>query len=299
MNRITLIVVGLLVAIHPVSAGDDAAKKTIAYVQKLQTDSGGFRISEPKGDIKVLPTLRATSSAIRALKYWEGDLPNKEKCIKFVESCWDAEAGAFADEPKGKPDVFTTAVGLMAVVELKMPADKYVSAATKYLDANAKSFEEIRIAVAGFETVNQKSAKAADWMDEVDKLWNKKDGPFDRKGPGMARDLASVVVTKLRLGAERRIRDPLVNDLDKGQRQNGGWGKADNEIASDLETTYRVMRCYHMLKAKPGNVEGVRSFVAKCRNSDGGYAVAPGQPSSVSGTYFAGIVLHWVRENPK
>jgi hypothetical protein len=49
-----------------------------------------------------------------------------------------------------------------------------------------------------------------------------------------------------------------------------------------------------MLKAKPGNVEGVRSFVAKCRNADGGYAVAPGQPSSVNATYFAAIITHWL-----
>jgi hypothetical protein len=81
-----------------------------------------------------------------------------------------------------------------------------------------------------------------------------------------------------------------------GQRQNGGWGKDDSEIASDLETTYRVMRCFVMLKARPANVEGVRSFVAKCRNEDGGYGVAPAQPSSVSGTYFAAIITHWLKQ---
>ena len=295
----TFAILTLFVLAGSLPAGGDAVKKTIVYIQKLQTDSGGFRANEPKADINVLPTLRATSSAIRALKYWEGDLPNKDKCVKFVESCWDAEVGAFADQPKGIPDVFTTAVGLMAVVELKMPADKYVDAATTYLNTHAKTFEEIRIAAAGFEPVNKKSARAADWMDEVEKLWNKKDGPFNTKGPGMARDLASVFVTKLRLSGERKFRDPVVNDLDQGQRKNGGWGKADSEIASDLETTYRVVRCYAMLKHPMGNREAVRSFVAKCRNSDGGYAVVPGQPSSVSGTYFAGIVLHWVRENPK
>jgi hypothetical protein len=39
----------------------------------------------------------------------------------------------------------------------------------------------------------------------------------------------------------------------------------------------------------------VRSFVAKCRNADGGYGVAPGQPSNISGTYFAAIILHWLK----
>jgi len=43
--------------------------------------------------------------------------------------------------------------------------------------------------------------------------------------------------------------------------RNGGYGKEDNEITSDLETTYRVMRCFVMMKARPSDVEGVRSFV--------------------------------------
>ena len=98
------------------------------------------------------------------------------------------------------------------------------------------------------------------------------------------------------MGAEPANLEPILKVLKEGQRQNGGWGKADSEIASDLETTYRVMRCFVMLKARPANVEGVRSFVAKCRNADGGYGLAPGQASSVSPTYFAAIVLHWLKD---
>jgi hypothetical protein len=87
----------------------------------------------------------------------------------------------------------------------------------------------------------------------------------------------------------------ILQVLRDGQRQNGGWGKDTDAIGSDLETTYRVMRCFVMLKARP-DVEGVRSFVAKCRNEDGGYGVAPGQPSSVGGTYFAAIITHWLKQ---
>ena len=56
------------------------------------------------------------------------------------------------------------------------------------------------------------------------------------------------------------------------------------------------MRCFVMLKARPDRVEDVRAFVAKCRNDDGGYGIAPGQPSSVSSTYFASIITHWLKE---
>jgi hypothetical protein len=295
MKSLFLLSLTLLIVASPASAGDDATKRTIAYVQKLQTPDGGFRSHDPKPDaVKILPTLRATSSAVRAFHYLGGDVPNKDACVKFVETCFDAESGGFADTPKGNPDVFSTAVGLMAVTELKMPTEKYANGGIKYLSNHAKSFEEIRIAAAGLERLNAKSSKNDDWLMEVVKLQNS-DGTFG-KGPGAARATGSSVVTLLRLGGKVNHSDAILKTLKAGQRQNGGYGKENDEIASDLETTYRVMRCFVMLKAKPGNIEGIRSFVAKCRNEDGGYAITPGQPSSVGGAYFAAIITHWLKD---
>ncbi len=88
----------------------------------------------------------------------------------------------------------------------------------------------------------------------------------------------------------------MLKVLRDGQRLNGGYGKDDNEFASDLESTYRVMRCFMMLKSRPDRVEGLRTFVAKCRNEDGGYGVGPGQPSSIGGTYYAASILHWLEQ---
>jgi len=106
----------------------------------------------------------------------------------------------------------------------------------------------------------------------------------------------SVVVTILRLGGKAENAQKVLDTLNAGQRKDGGWGKADNENASDLETTYRVMRCYMMLKSSPKNADAIRGFVAKCRNDDGGYGVAPGQTSNIGGTYFAAIVTHWLKD---
>ena len=297
MKRLALFLLACLLT-NPAHAGEPGVQQTIAYVKKLQTEGGGFRAQQPKpGAPDIAPTLGATSSAARALHYLGAEVPNKEACIKFVESCHDRKSGGFGQTPDGKPDVFTTAVGLMAVVELKMPLDKYADGANKYLSENAKTFEEIRIAAAGFEAIKSKAPKASQWSDAILRTYNKENGMFG-KGPGMARDTASAEVTMHRLIGRSPYAGVVLDVLKNGQRQNGGWGKADSEIASDLETTYRVMRCFVMLKARPTNVEGVRSFVAKCRNEDGGYAVAPGQPSSVSGTYFASIILHWLKQTP-
>jgi prenyltransferase beta subunit len=290
MKRVCLTLLGFLAA-SSVYAGDAAAKQSIAYVQKLQTDGGGF-MPQAAG----MPTLRGTSAAVRALHYLGGDIKDRDACIKFVASCYDAESGGFSDVPKGKPGVFETAVGLMAVAELKMPVEKYAGGASKYLAENAKTFEEIRIAAAGFESIKKKSPKEDAWFGAVVQMQNK-DATFG-KGAGQARETAGAVVTIMRFGSKPPLPNVFIKVLKAGQRQNGGWGKADDEIASDLETTYRVMRCFVMLKARPDNVEGVRSFVAKCRNADGGYGVAPGQPSSVGGAYFASIITHWLKENP-
>ncbi len=288
-------ILGLVVLAMPTLRADDdpGIKQTISYVQKLQTSTGGFLTAVPKPNERVAVTLRATSAGVRALHYLGGAAPSGDAARKFVESCWDDAGGGFADLPGGKADLFSTAVGLMAVVELKMPREKYESASTKFLSDHAQGFEDIRIAVAGLESIQAKSPKTEAWTAEVRKLQNP-DGTFGR-GAGRARATGGAVVALLRMGNDVSHRDKILETLNEGQRLNGGFGKEENEVASDMETTYRVMRCYMMLKAQPTNVEGVRSFIAKCRNEDGGYGVAPGQPSTVNGTYFAAIMRYWLR----
>ncbi len=83
--------------------------------------------------------------------------------------------------------------------------------------------------------------------------------------------------------------------MDGGQRPDGGFGKGEVK-ESDLESTYRIMRCYHMLRKKPKDAGRLVAFIGTCRNADGGYGVSPGKPASVSATYFAAIVTHWLEE---
>ena len=97
----------------------------------------------------------------------------------------------------------------------------------------------------------------------------------------------------LRLGGKVDER-AVLDAMKKGQRKTGGFGKEDAGDASDLETTYRVMRSFMMLKSRPNDVPALEAFIAKCRNGDGGYGVVPGQPSSVSGCYYAAIIRLWL-----
>ena len=92
------------------------------------------------------------------------------------------------------------------------------------------------------------------------------------------------------------LEGPKVRALLEGQRADGGFSAAGEK--SDLGSTYRVIRALYMLKVKP-DTERLRAFIAKCRNADGGYGVAPGQPSAVSSTYNAAIVSYWLDDLEK
>jgi hypothetical protein len=296
MKRACLVILGVVVCLAPAHGQTAEEKKAaLAYLQSLQTKDGGFLPFRPNPatDVVVQPTLRATSAAVRAFKYFGGEMTDRKGAARFVASCFDKDSGGFSDQPGGKPDVFTTAVGIMAVTGLEMPAEPYTSGVVRYLAEYPKTFEDIRIAAAGLERLDRRPAKAADWLKEVEKLRNP-DGTYG-KGAGLARMTGSAAVVVLRLGGKLEQPDNVLKAIKAGQRGDGGFGKEDVET-SDLETSYRVLRAFVMLKQKPDRPDALRAFVGRCRNRDGGYGVAPGQPSNVGATYFASIILYWLAE---
>lgn len=290
MLRLALALVALAVSLPPLCAQTPEQKQgTIAYLRKLQTPSGGF-VPAAGQDV---PSLRATSTALRALKYFGRPLSDTKSAQQFVRQCYQPQPGAFLDWPGSKkgPDVATTAIGLMAVVELKMPLDEFRDAVVRYLSEQPKDFAEIRIAAAAFESIQMMPPPADAWLKKLAAMRNP-DGTYG-KADELARETGSVVVTILRLGGEVANRDKVLATLRAGQRGDGGFGKGGTQ-KSDLESCYRILRCFHMMKEQPKDVPALRNFIARCRNGDGGYGVEPGQASSVSGTYYAGIILHWL-----
>ena len=238
--------------------------------------------------------MRGTSASLRAIKYFAGKPARIAACKKYVLSCRD-ENGGFADTPGGKLDVILTAIGLIALVELGVPTAPYEKDSIAYMTTNARKFEEVRMAAAGLEAICQRSTKSAAWVEELTKRQNS-DGTFG-KAKALPRETGGAVACLLRLGVkvERPVAMAIARALDEGQNTDGGFGHAEAKT-SDLETSYRVVRTYYMLKRNPIRSEDLRRFVAKCRNKDGGYGVTPGATSSASGTYFASIILYWNEE---
>src|SRR5947208_3904058 len=147
----------LLVLLAPAAAAQRPAEKsaTLKFVASLYDPAtGGYKVT-PDGK----PSLRACNGAAKAVKYLGGELPDRAKTAAFVMSCYNPATGAFA-EPGAKPDVAVTSIGVMAAIELGVPKEKFAKA-MDYLKANAKTFEDVRIAAAAAEA------------------WGVKDCPFD------------------------------------------------------------------------------------------------------------------------
>src|SRR5262245_34197690 len=118
MKRIPLPLLCLAISLAPAHVqSPEQTKATIAYLRFLQTKEGGFTAKAGPANKESNPaSLRPTSSALRALKYFGGQPKDREASKRFVAGCFDKATGGFADTPGGKPDVTSTAVGLMALV---------------------------------------------------------------------------------------------------------------------------------------------------------------------------------------
>jgi prenyltransferase beta subunit len=302
--RLMLTLIAAFVPVIALAQSPDAAarkKETLKWVLELSDPNGGFynTAKEPGGEAK--PSLRATSAAVRAIKYLGGDIPNKDKHSAFVLSCFDPKSGGFS-EPGGNPDMAITSVGVMAAVELDIPKEKYAKA-MDYLKENAKTFEDVRIGAAAVEAWGVKDCpfKLDGWEKIAEQQVFGGDKPSftsESLQDGEARELGSFLAFGMRLGILPLKPETAGFRINEGQRKDGGWGK-HGEKSSDIESTYRVMRALMLIKEKPKDLLALKKFVESHRNKDGGYATKPGDKSSTGGVYYAVVVLKWLHEMEK
>jgi len=266
----------------------DKRPETVKYVLALQDPAtGAFKVT-PAGK----PSLRACNGGVKALKALGADVPQLDKVRAFVASCYDTKAGTFA-EPGGTPDVAINAVGVMVALDLGLPREKFAGAMT-FLKDNARTFEEVRIAAAAVEAwgVAECPFSVDGWLKTA----------ADTPAPNDARTAGSILAMALRLGKPCPRGVEHLAAITGGQNADGGWG-VKGAAGSDLETCYRVVRALKLARAdgRTATTElgRVKAFVAKCRNPDGGYAVRPGEPSTMSGTYYAVLIDQFVADPAK
>jgi len=263
----------------------------IAFVQKMQTSSGGFITELPSVNPTAKPTLRTTRTGLRALRLLGGKVANREAVIRFLYGCYDADSGGFASHPGLPPDAISTSVGLMIHRELKLPTDDLLERGLEFMNRSTEGFEQIRMVAPSLEEFDETVPQSAAWRKLITEARGA-DGLFGT-GLGQARSTALYVVAGMRLGMNFD-REKVLQALQNGQRADGGFGNDRDGNASDLESCYRVIRLFRRLDAYPKRLEELRKFIARCKNDDGGFGRTPEEPSSLHGTYYATILRLWL-----
>ncbi len=258
--------------------------ETAAFAAAHQNKDGGF--SELPGGPS---SLGATNSGLRVLRHVGGSVPDVLACIRYVKSCRDA-SGGFAPAPGGKPDPIVTAVGLMAAAELKIADPEMIKSATEYMGANAKSFEQVRMAIAGLEAVSAKSPDFPRWLEQLQAMKNAQ-GTYG-EGDELAFTTGGVAASILRMGMTLDDHAKIAATLKGAQQTDGAWSRGKG--ASDLGSTYRILRALYMMGETP-QVEPLLAYISARRRPDGGYAMTPGGKSSLGVSYLATIAIRWTR----
>ena len=187
--------------------------------------------------------------------------------------------------------MITTAIGLMAASELKIANPETGQGRDRLFPGqNAKSFEQVRMAIAGLEAARTPSPDFPRWLEQISAI-RQPDGTFG-EGAKKAYATGGAAAAILRMGLKLENRDAIISAIKAGQRKEGGWSKDDGP--PDLGATYRVMRALYMLGEQP-DVDRLLSFVQGFRQSDGSYASSAGGSGDLGGTYTATIITRWAR----
>lgn len=254
------------------------------YLLSLRNADGGFRVAMPEGPSQLM----ASVGILRGVRYWGGKVPERERTIAWVSQCYHPSLGAFSDSPTSTPDVRSTALGLMALAELKAPLGRYSRDTLRYLETSATSLPDIYFTAAALEATGLETSAASRFR----LAFEATESPDGSLCPN-AYEAAGAAITLLRLGGGPRHPKEVAARLVATQRSDGGFRAAGASPESDLGGVYRLVRALYMLHAEPDK-RSLRRFMAKCRNEDGGYGLAPGKPSTGPATYYAGVVSHWL-----
>ena len=165
-----------------------------------------------------------------------------------------------------------------------------VKEAIEYLGKNAKSFEEVRMAIAGLEAVPLHRPTFRAGSSRSRRCAN----PTAHSARGRARHTrpAGAAAAILRMGLKLENRDAIIDAIKAGQRAEGGWSKDDGP--PDLGATYRVMRALYMLARSPTWIDCSRSSRGAASPTAAMRAV-PAAPATWAEPTTATIIIRWAR----
>lgn len=274
----------------------NSPETTATFLQRCQQPDGGYSTHPSEKST----SLGATSAALRVLNYLHTKPQQLSKTKAYVWACFEKETGQFRDRPDGKASYRSTATGVMAVVAMRERLNDADRERVLKALLVSKQPEEIRLGAAAIESLmvgKQLSSVPNGWLEKLNATFSpllQADGSYS-SGADQARASAGYSAAYLRLGYPVTAKDELQKMLAARQLGSGGWSNEKGEI--DLEASYRVMRCLYLLRCKDTQLlNRCEKFIKGLKQGDGGYALPGQKSSSVSATYFALSILHWLEE---
>ncbi|MFO0813051.1 MAG: prenyltransferase/squalene oxidase repeat-containing protein [Gemmatales bacterium] len=283
----------ILLLIQPPS--EFVLQGTISFLHLRRMPDGSY-----SSDIgNRFPNLANTSAALRSFKNLGAKPDEVSKTKAYIWSCFDTASGQFRDSPAGTPSYRTTAIGIMAVAAL---GERFTPADLSRLQVTllkSDKPEEIRLGAAAIETLvldGQLSKVPGEWQAKLTRVFKPDllpDGSYGT-GLGKARTTGGYYAAFLRLGYPIANKEAILALLIAQQHTSGGWTNEKGE--PDLEATYRVMRCLHLLQCKDKDV------YERCQRFCKGYEVGTGAgfalPARIgpqtAQIYYISSILQWI-----
>lgn len=269
---------------------------TVQFVKSCHQADGGY-CNSPATQVT---SLSATSAALRILGYLKSKPEQLSKTKAYCWACFDRDNGCFRDRPDGKPSYRSTAVGVMAIVALKERFTDQDRERVLHSLYNSEQPEDIRLGAAAVEALvvdKQLSSVPPNWLEKLNAVFGKHHNADGTYGMGyeQARNSAGYLAAYLRLGYPHSSKHSVLNLVKDSQLNSGGW--VNEKGALDLEATYRVMRCLYLLQCHDVKVlDRCGKLVADLNQKDGGYSLPGQNASTISATYFALSIRHWLLE---
>lgn len=259
---------------------------TTRFLRGLKRADGGYasQATDPKSG------LHDTVSALKALRLLDADPDDPERTRAFVHSCSDMATGGFSESPAETPNVFSTAIGLIALRELGETEgfESRAQRAMRFMSENAASAADHFMIIAAHEE-GKLPDPVAPSSASFFRARRRQDGAFGESARYNA--MASAALHRAREPVQHP--EPVIRRLLGAQGPDGGF--ADRQGQSDVMTTYAVARALTLLKAMP-DIDGLSGYIAALRREEGGYTDTPNAPATAGATYEALSILRWTEE---
>ncbi len=256
-------------------------KKTIEFLHSLQTESGGFA-DYSGGPAGLQPTL----SVIKALQFFGLSCRNPDAVLSYVKSLYDRSSGAFTDTSAGKPGVFSTALGLLILFNIR--ADKvfrkYAPMSLGFISSHAKVREEYFMLIGLMEECSLLPAPPSSVA--FFRSMENTEGNFGSSLLNNAISASAILRSGENLANPGAVKELLIS----GQHEDGGF--AEKNLGPDMWLSYCAMRTLDLLKSPP-RTGPLAGWISGFLSGSGGFAT-PGNIPSANVTYQALSILNWI-----